>query len=119
VAEAMAKSGDSRTRTIVVQALAAIREIEKPWKRHSANRNIASAFAWMGHFVEAIMGLGKVSLDDFLSELVDWTDALEKKQTGLAISILCEATCIVGWVRPDWRDIHELLVASKIPRSSD
>jgi tetratricopeptide (TPR) repeat protein len=61
------------------------------------------------NFEEALVAVGLLELNEFLSVLSEWTPAFEKVELGLSVTVLSEAVRIAGWVHPDWRKISELL----------
>jgi tetratricopeptide (TPR) repeat protein len=61
------------------------------------------------NFEEALVAIGLLELNEFLSILSEWTSAFEKVELGLSVTVLSEAVRIAGWVHPDWRKISELL----------
>jgi hypothetical protein len=44
-----------------------------------------------------------------MQSLAEWAPFFEQVKPGLSLGVLHEATGIAGWVRSDWRKIHELL----------
>ncbi len=78
-------------------------------QRSVALRELADALARAGRFSYAFAVFGLYELDTFLAVLANWVSAFEKVVPGSAIGIVREATGIAGWVRSDWREIHELL----------
>ncbi len=51
-----------------------------------------------------------VNWAEALSKLaVIWVPSFEQVTPGLSIAVLREAIRVAGWVRSDWREIHELL----------
>jgi thioredoxin-like negative regulator of GroEL len=83
--------------------------IEDDSKRAGALRDLASALAQAGRFNYALAVLDLRKLDEFLQALAKWAPSFERVEPGLSVVVLWEATGIVGWVRSDWRTIHELL----------
>ena len=61
------------------------------------------------NFEEALVAIGLLELNEFLSVLSKWALAFEKVELGLSVTVLSEAVRIAGWVHPDWRKISELL----------
>ncbi|MBW4499643.1 MAG: hypothetical protein KME57_08755 [Scytonema hyalinum WJT4-NPBG1] len=61
------------------------------------------------NFEEALVAIGLLELNEFLSVLSEWAPAFEKVELGLSVTVLSEAVRIAGWVHPDWRKISELL----------
>ena len=61
------------------------------------------------NFEEALVAIGLLELNEFLSVLSEWVLAFEKVELGLSVTVLSEAVRIAGWVHPDWRKISELL----------
>jgi len=61
------------------------------------------------NFEEALVAIGLLELNEFLSVLSEWALAFEKVELGLSVTVLSEAVRIAGWVHPDWRKISELL----------
>lgn len=72
--------------------------------------------AQSGRFAEAVDTLHFQTplfhLDRFLFILAEWISAFEKAELGLSLSVLREATCIIGWVHPDGR--KELQISSSV-----
>jgi tetratricopeptide (TPR) repeat protein len=61
------------------------------------------------NFEEALVAIGLLELNEFLSVLSEWAPAFEKVESGLSVTVLSEAVQIAGWVHPDWRKISKLL----------
>ena len=61
------------------------------------------------NFEEALIAIGLLELNEFLSVLSEWVPNFEKVESGLSVTVLSEAIRISGWVHPDWRKISELL----------
>jgi tetratricopeptide (TPR) repeat protein len=61
------------------------------------------------NFEEALITIGLLELNEFLSVLSEWTPDFEKVESGLSVTVLSEAVRIAGWVHPDWRKLSELL----------
>jgi hypothetical protein len=57
----------------------------------------------------ALGALGPCELDGFLQHVARWAPAFEEIRPGLSISVINAAMGIIGWVRPDWRRMHESL----------
>jgi hypothetical protein len=79
--------------------------------------NLCYVVSQTRRFAEALTTAGLQTLDDFLQILVAWQSAFEQIESGLAMMILKESVRIVGWVRPDWQKIYEILNApTALPR---
>jgi len=61
------------------------------------------------NFEEALITIGLLELNKFLSVLSEWTPDFEKIESGLSVTVLSEAVRIAGWAHPDWRKLSELL----------
>jgi len=74
--------------------------------RWSLARNLAEA----GRFSDALSVLSIREIDDFLHSVAEWSPSLELVERGLPVSILLNMVRILGWVRPDWDNIHSGLI---------
>ncbi len=108
----MAKADDIRVKDLLRTIMATHQSEGVPF-RHWETDHLAFAMAAVDKFSEALPMID-FWLDEFLSSLAEWYDSLEKKHLGLTTSILRETTRIVGWVRSDWREIHNELVKEGI-----
>ena len=61
------------------------------------------------NFEEALVAVGLLELNEFLSVLSEWAPTFEKLELKLSVTVLSEAVRIAGWVHPDWRKISGLL----------
>jgi hypothetical protein len=80
--------------------------------------SIASALAQVGYFNDALAVLGlreydEYQFDKFVRTLARWAPFFGQVKQGLSADVLREATAVAGWVRLDWRKIHELLSLSR------
>ena len=81
-------------------------------KRAEALRALVVALSLRQRFDEALTTLGPQLTDTFMTVFAGWASELEHIEPGLAPEVLREVTRIVGWTRPDWRKIADLLQAS-------
>jgi tetratricopeptide (TPR) repeat protein len=110
LAAARAQAGKESTSRIFDEARAVACAIQDDFSRPDTLRALAAALAQAGRFDEAFKALGQPEADEFLKTIAQWSPAFEKVKPGLSVTILREGVRIVGWVRPDWRKIHELLM---------
>lgn len=88
--------------------------IEGYWWRTEVLRDFAAALVQAGRFSYALaVLLGLRELNEFVRALAVWAPSFEQVKRGLSVDVLREVVRIAGWVRPDWREIHELLSASE------
>jgi len=73
---------------------------------------LANNLASKGRFPEALPFLDHLELDQYIDAFCKWAPALEKVESGLGFSALCEVIRIVGWVREDWHEIYEVISQS-------
>ena len=71
--------------------------------------NLADSLARSKRFGEALTTLSPRTPDEFLQTLIKWSPSFEQVEPGLSPNVLREAIGVVGWLRPEWREIHELL----------
>ncbi len=50
------------------------------------------------------------SLEQFIINIVNWSDTFEQVETELARKVLFESMRISGWIYPTWREIHKLIL---------
>jgi Flp pilus assembly protein TadD len=110
LAAALTRAGEEHASGVFAEAVAVARTIQTDTYRALALRDLALALAQAGRFDEAFSTLGQRQADEFLETIAPWSPAFEKVKPGLSVTILREAIHIIGWARPDWRKIHELLV---------
>jgi hypothetical protein len=48
-----------------------------------------------------------------LSSIAKWVLSLERLEPSFYLSIIIEVVRIVGWVRPQWHRIHDILTISR------
>lgn len=72
--------------------------------------SLARSLAEAGHFSDALNVLSICEIDDFLHSVAEWSPSLELLERGLPVSILLNIVRILGWVRPDWDNIHSRLI---------
>jgi hypothetical protein len=82
------------------------------YSRRPVLRDVAIEFAHAGQVVEGIKLLEEDTIDSYLESLsmviAAWTAGSQKDR----LQAIYSATRIAGWVRTDWREIHELLLKS-------
>ena len=85
-----------------------LRSIRNDQTRNIASRTLAVALAHNGRLVRAFSILASHSLDGYIQVLTDMSPAFEKVETRLSIEVLRETARVIGWVRPDWREVYDL-----------
>jgi hypothetical protein len=79
--------------------------------RRSIMRDVALAFAKANRMPDALKVLEETTLDGFIAAVAfahaAWTDA----PPGAVLSSMQAITAVAAWVRPDWREIHDMLRA--------
>jgi hypothetical protein len=92
------------------EARALLESIETPAIRDDAERPIATALAASGRLDEALAELAPTRLDQFIAMVARWAPHFEQRHAGLALTVLSSVIDVAGWIRPDWRAVHEVLV---------
>jgi len=85
------------------------RSVRHDEHRAEALKALSAAMARAGSLNYALSLLGLRTLDEFLQILAEWATVFEQIKPRLSIAVLSDATAVAGWVRSDWREIHELL----------
>ncbi|MCZ7567019.1 MAG: hypothetical protein M5U01_00265 [Ardenticatenaceae bacterium] len=111
LAAALAQAGDRRAGAVFGEAAQVARTLQNHVDRTNALRALGAALARDGRFEAALVTVGPDDLDDFIRSLADWAPYFENVEPGLSLAVLREASEVAGWVRRDWREIHELLSA--------
>jgi hypothetical protein len=113
---ALARTGDGGRANALLdevldEALKAARTIAAvDWQRARALGKLAAVLARVRRFNHALTLLGLLDkLGEVLQALAKWAASFEQLKQGLSVAVLREATGNAGWVRLDWREIHELL----------
>ncbi|MBX3083173.1 MAG: hypothetical protein KF716_16190 [Anaerolineae bacterium] len=109
IAATLTQAGHDATATFD-EALSTTRAIEAASSRANALSAIAAALAQTGKFTMAFGEVGLRKLAQYMNILGEWHDGVEKIERGLTIKVLREATRIVAWEKPQWKDIHAILV---------
>jgi hypothetical protein len=109
VAAALVQVGDDRWRAIFNEAEAIARMLHDNREQVEARGELATVLAHAGRFGDALLTLGQCPLHGFLRTLAAWASAFETSTPGLSIAVLRAATNVAGWVRFDWRKVHQLL----------
>jgi hypothetical protein len=91
------------------EAEKAVLLIQNPIQRSGSLADLAAAYARAHRFSDALTALGTRELEYFLQSLAEWAEAFEQVEPGMSVAVLREASEVAGWVRPEWRQIHELL----------
>jgi hypothetical protein len=99
-----------RGATDIVARLLSEREAYSADINHFERSDLAFIYASLDQFSKAFFFQRSQTLDDFLIGLCKLYKLLEHKQTGIAMSILEDCTRILGWIRPDWKDVHKLIM---------
>lgn len=89
------------------------RRIEDYDGRLSALSTLVANLAQTGYFGEAFATLGKCKPVEFIQEVAKWHKSLDSLRTNLSVHILQEGLRIIGWERPDWHEIYQLLMANE------
>ncbi|MCZ7567017.1 MAG: hypothetical protein M5U01_00255 [Ardenticatenaceae bacterium] len=111
LAIALARIGDARADALLDGIRAVGVAIEHVGWWMDAQIDLAEAFARAGLLREALIRVETSDLDKLLAILAEWAPQFEELEAGLSLAVLHEASGVAGWVRPDWRKIHELLAA--------
>jgi hypothetical protein len=92
--------------------VAAVQAIWDADDRVAAVRETSAAMAESGHFTQALMTLDTQGIEDYLQTLCRWSPAFDSKEPGDAVAALREACTVVGWVRPEFNRLVDLLQGS-------
>jgi tetratricopeptide (TPR) repeat protein len=113
LAVALLQVGDTRGKSTLDEALAVVHNIWDENSRTIELRVLATTLVKLKRYSEAFAVLQTLELDELVEVLAKWSLIFEEVALGLAEKVLCETIRIIGWIRPDWREIHELLTADE------
>src|SRR5262249_25830879 len=95
------------------ESLEVARSIEDTDRRTCALSVVALSLAQAGQFCNAFFVLQPRDFYDYLSSIAKWVLSLERLEPSFYLSIIIEVVRIVGWVRPQWYRIHDILTISR------
>ncbi|MBI5961044.1 MAG: hypothetical protein HY866_20060, partial [Chloroflexi bacterium] len=113
LATALASEGDEQAAGLFAEGLEVARGIQDARSRASALCTLAAALAQASRIAAAFTALGKRGPNEFIQIVAEWNESFDKLHPALSAQILREVLRIVGWVRPDWRPIHALLISKE------
>jgi tetratricopeptide (TPR) repeat protein len=90
-------------------ALAAVRAMRRADERARTLRTTVATMARSGHFDRALAAADATGLDDYLQTLCAWSPGLAGGEPDGAVAVLREACAVLAWVRPDFRELADLL----------
>jgi hypothetical protein len=110
VAASLAQAGrtDEASGTLT-EALDVAKSIEDADRRVDALRAVAASLAQTRSFWETFFVSRRRDLYGYLGSLAEWLPSLEELEPGLSMAVIREVVRIIGWVRPQWRKIYEIL----------
>ncbi len=117
LAEILVQAGRiDEARIMLDEAKEIIPRIQSSGEQWRALNNLVLALVRAGHPIAAVIEaafslLDPRNLDEFLHALAAYAFLFEHQEPELSVDVLREATSIAGWVRSDWRKIHERLAA--------
>jgi hypothetical protein len=92
------------------------------WQRSTAS-STAETQATAGRFCAALPTLGFHALDEYVEELGKWRKGFEhitadgEDPHASYLRFLLYAVRIVGWIRPDWREVFEHIAPTVLTRA--
>jgi tetratricopeptide (TPR) repeat protein len=105
----LAQAGDPRAESVFREALAATENVPtEDGYQWAARTGVASAMAEAHYIAAAFAALDGYSTE-VLETIVSWHTFIDAFQPHLSIQIIQHSLRIMGWVFPDWHEIHELL----------
>jgi len=90
-------------------ALAAVRAMRRADERARTLRTTVATMARSGHFDRALAAADATGLDDYLQTLCAWSPGLAGGEPDGAVAVLREACAVLAWLRPDFRELADLL----------
>ena len=87
-----------------------IHSIEDPKEQRWAFGSLAIALMRQQRFAKALKELEIQTPDDFVHILASCASVLDQFETGLSLRSLNHIVRIIGWVRPGWRKIANILI---------
>jgi len=111
LALAVAESGQEAADSIFDEAEQQLRRVQKDWIRHSEAHSLVEAVARSGRYTKLLKLLQSFEFDEFVNLVIAIAPCLGRCNPKVSVELIREVSGVAGWLRPRWRQVHNILRA--------